>query len=66
MRTLIILGLVVAGLVAAGAIHISTSGNNVDITVDRERLKAVTTEVVEEGKTVWRSASANGQPTTTR
>ena len=64
MRTLIILGLVVAGLVAAGAIHISTSGNDVDITVDRERLKAVTTEVVEEGQTVWRSASANGQSTT--
>lgn len=62
MRTLIILGLIVAGLVAAGAIHISTSGNNVDITVDRDRLKAVTTEVVEEGTNVWRSASADGQP----
>jgi hypothetical protein len=61
MRTLVILGLIVVGLVAAGAIHISTSGKNVDITVDRERLKAVTTEVVEEGSNVWRSASANSQ-----
>jgi len=62
MRTLMILGLIVVGLVAAGAIHISTSGNNVDITVDRERLKAVTTEVVKEGTNAWRSASATGQP----
>jgi len=61
MRTLVILGLVVVGLVAAGAIHISTSGNTIDITVDRDRLKAVTTEVVEEGSNAWRSASANGQ-----
>ena len=64
MRTIVILGLIFAGLVAAGAIHISTSGNDVDITVDRQRLKAVTTEVVQEGETVWRSASAN--TTTTR
>ena len=62
MRTLMILGLIVVGLVAAGAIHISTSGNNVDITVNKERLKAVTTEVVEEGTNAWRSASATGQP----
>jgi len=61
MRTLIVLGLIVVGLVAAGAIHISTSGNNVDITVDRERLRAVTTEVVEEDSNAWRSASATGQ-----
>jgi hypothetical protein len=61
MRSLVILGLIFVGLVAAGAIHISTSGNNVDITVDRERLKAVTTEVVEEGSNAWRSASANSQ-----
>lgn len=62
MRNLMILGLIVAGLVAAGAIHISTSGNNVDITVNKDRLKAVTTEVVEEGTNAWRSASAPGQP----
>jgi hypothetical protein len=63
MRTVLILGLIFAGLVAAGAIHISTSGNDVDITVDRQRLKAVTTEVVQEGETAWRSASAT-VPTT--
>lgn len=63
MRTLIVVGLIVAGLVAAGAIHISTSGNDVEITVNRDRLKAVTTEVVEEGTTAWRSASAAAQPT---
>lgn len=63
MKTLFLIGLVVAGLVAAGAIHISTSGNDVEITVNKERLKAVTSEVVEEGKTVWRSASA-AAPTT--
>lgn len=63
MRKLIVVGLIVAGLCAAGAIHISTSGNNVEITVDRQRLKAVTTEVVEEGSNAWRSASANAQQT---
>ncbi|MGA0039656.1 MAG: hypothetical protein ACO3NZ_07405 [Pirellulales bacterium] len=61
MRKIVILGLIFGGLVAAGAIHISTSGNNVEITVDRQRLKAVTTEVVQEGETAWRSASAASQ-----
>jgi hypothetical protein len=63
MKTLFLIGLVVAGLVAAGAIHISMQGNDVEITVDKERLKAVTSEAVQEGKTVWRSASA-AAPTT--
>ena len=38
MRTLLLLGLVVGGLVVAGAIHISQSDGTIEISVDKQKV----------------------------
>jgi hypothetical protein len=58
MRTLILLGLVVGGLVVAGAIHISQSGDTLEISVDRQKAEAVADRVIHEGETILKSAAA--------
>ena len=60
MRTLILLGLVVGGLVVAGAIHITQSGNQIDVSIDKQKVEAVTGRVVAEGETILRSARNAG------
>ena len=62
MRTLILLGLVVGGLVVAGAIHITQSNGNIEISVDKAKVEAVTGQVLREGETIIRNAQ--NQPTT--
>ena len=57
MRTLLLLGLVVGGLVVAGAIHITQNGDQIEISVDRDKVKAVAAEAVREGEQVLRNAS---------
>ena len=59
MRTLLLLGFVVGGLIVAGAIHISRSGDEIDISVDTKRVKAVADEVLQEGEAMLQTA---GQP----
>lgn len=58
MRTLILLGLVVGGLVVAGAIHITQSGDQIEISVDKRKVEAVTGSVVREGETLLRNAQS--------
>jgi hypothetical protein len=58
MRTLLILGLVVGGLVVAGAIHITQSGGQIEISVDKRKVEAVTGSVVREGETLLRNAQS--------
>jgi hypothetical protein len=58
MRTLLLLGLVVGGLVVAGAIHISQSGDSIEISVDRGKMKAVADTVIREGEAVLENAAA--------
>jgi hypothetical protein len=56
--TLLILGLVVGGLVVAGAIHITQSGDQIEISVDKRKVEAVTGSVVREGETLLRNAQS--------
>lgn len=58
MRTLLILALVVGGLVVAGAVHISRSGDTLEVSVDRQKLEAVAESVIREGETVLENAAA--------
>lgn len=64
MRTLLLLGLVVGGLVVAGAIHISQSNGNIEISVDKQKVKAVTGEVIREGEAILKNAAAQNAPQT--
>jgi hypothetical protein len=57
MRTLLLLGLVAGGLVVAGAIHITQNGDQIEISVDRQKVKAVAGEALREGEQVLRNAS---------
>ena len=63
MRTIILLGLVVGGLVVAGAIHITQSNGNIEISVDKAKVQAVTGQVLREGETIIRNAQ-NAAPQT--
>ncbi len=63
MRTILLLALVVGGLVVAGAIHITQSGNQIEVTIDRQKVEAVTERVVAEGEQILRNAQS-GQPGT--
>lgn len=58
MRTLLLLGLVVGGLVVAGAIHISQSGDQVQISVDKQKVEQVASEVLREGQTILKNAQS--------
>lgn len=60
MRTLILLGLVVGGLVVAGAIQITQSGDHIEISVDKQKVEAVAGEAVREGESILRNAAAHG------
>jgi hypothetical protein len=60
MRTLLLLGMVVGGLVVAGAIHITQSDGNIEISVDKQKVQAVTGQVIREGEAVLKNAAAQG------
>ena len=62
MRTLMLLGLIVGGLVVAGAIHITQSNGTIEISVDKAKVEAVTGQVLREGETIIRNAQ--NQPAT--
>jgi hypothetical protein len=66
MRTLVLLGFIVGGLVVAGAIHISKTGDNVEISVDTRKVEAITGAVVREGETIVRNARTAAPPTQSR
>jgi hypothetical protein len=62
MRTLILLGLVAGGLVAAGAIHLSVSqqGNQIEISIDKQKVEAVAEGVLREGQSILENARNTG------
>jgi len=60
MRTLILLGLVVGGLVVAGAIHISQSNGTIEVSIDKQRVKNVAGAVAREGEEFLRNAANQG------
>ncbi|NBW87003.1 MAG: hypothetical protein EBR23_09295 [Planctomycetia bacterium] len=60
MRTVILLGLVVGGLLVAGAIHITQSGDHIEISVDKQKVEAVAGEAIREGEAILRNAAAQG------
>jgi len=57
MRTLILLGLVVGGLVVAGAIHISQSDGTIQVSIDEAKVKEVAGKVAQEGEQILRQAT---------
>jgi len=64
---LILAGLLVAGLVAAGVIHIQNTNNTIDITVDRQKLHDTEQEAFRAGNAMLQQAEAqvqNGQQQT--
>lgn len=60
MRTIMLLALIAGGLVVAGAIHITQSGDQIDVSIDKQKVGAVTRRVVAEGETILRNAQAGG------
>ena len=60
MRTLILLGLVVGGLVVAGAIHISQSNGTIQVSIDEQKVKNVAGAVAREGEQILRQAAQQG------
>ena len=60
MRTLILLGLVVGGLVVAGAIHISQSNGKIQVSIDEQKLEAVAGTVAREGEAIVTQAAKQG------
>ena len=60
MRTLILLGLVVGGLVVAGAIQISQSNGTIQVSIDEQKLEAVAGTVASEGEEILRQAAKQG------
>jgi len=63
MRTLLLLGFIVGGLIVAGAIHVSRNGDQIDVTIDTRKVGSVAGEVIREGEAALESA---GQPSDTR
>ena len=54
MRTLVILGLVVGGLVVAGAIHISQSNGTIEVSIDKQKVQTI----AREGEEIIKRAAA--------
>jgi len=65
MRTIMLLALIVGGLVVAGAIHITQSGNQIEVSIDKQKVGAVTKRVVAEGETILRNAQSGNAPAAT-
>lgn len=66
MRTLLLLGFLVGGLIVAGAIHVSRSGDEIDVSIDTQKVRVVAGEVLREGEAVLETAGQGGTTTTTR
>jgi hypothetical protein len=58
MRTLILLGIILGGLVVAGAIHISQTNGQIEISIDKQKVQSVAGSVAREGEEILRNAAA--------
>ncbi len=61
MRTLILLGFLVGGLVVAGAIHITQNNGQIQVSIDKQKVQSVAGAVVREGETLLRNAANQNQ-----
>jgi hypothetical protein len=64
MRTLLLLSFIVGGLIVVGAIHVSRSGDEVDVSIDTQKVRVVAGEVLREGEAVLETAGQPGTKTT--
>jgi len=58
MRTLILIGLVVGGLVVAGAVHISQNNGQIEVSIDKQKVSDVAGQVASEGEDFIRRAAS--------
>jgi nucleoside recognition membrane protein YjiH len=49
VKNLIFLGMLIAGLVAAGVIHINQQNNNVEVTIDKQKLEQTAEKTIKVG-----------------
>ncbi len=49
-KALIVLGVIGVGLTAAGVIHYQKNGDQINISIDKNKLKAVSKKIIEEGE----------------
>jgi hypothetical protein len=54
MRSLIILGMLVGGLVVAGAIHISQTNGTIEVSIDKQKVQTI----AREGEDIVRRAAS--------
>jgi hypothetical protein len=60
MRTLILIGFLVGGLVVAGAVHITQSNGQIEVSIDKQKVKSAAGAVVREGEALLRNAANQG------
>lgn len=61
MRTLILVGLVVGGLVVAGAIHISQNNGQLEVSIDKQKVSNIAGKVASEGEEIIRRAASQAE-----
>ncbi len=64
MRTFLLLGFIVGGLIVAGAIHVSRSGDEIDVSVDTRQVRKIAGEIIADGEAALRTANQPGDTTT--
>lgn len=61
MRTLLLVGLVVGGLVVAGAIHISQNNGQIEVSIDKQKVSNIAGQVASEGEEIIRRAATQAE-----
>jgi len=64
-KILMLVGVAVGGLVYAGAIHFQQNGNEINISIDEQKVKEVTKEVIAKEQELMKNAAA-AHPTQAR
>ena len=59
MRMLLLLGAIVIGLAAAGIIHFQKNGDQLDISIDKQRFERAAAKAIDEGKTIISDVEAS-------
>ena len=64
-KILMLVGVAVGGLVYAGAIHFQQNGNEINISIDEQKVKEATEKVIAEERAIMKNAAA-AHPTQAR
>ena len=64
-KILMLVGVAVGGLVYAGAIHFQQNGNEINISIDEQKVKEATEKVIAEEQAIMKNAAA-AHPTQAR